>query len=219
MIDRLAVAGMTLRRPLFTDRLTPMIAAVIAEVAQRTQRQFVPGDSAEIRYYNGTGSAEQEVDEMVSLTSVGVIGLSLLPVYTLNDASLVFEQGRPRTRIVVAHGSVPAMTSEGVFLPYPWYFPAGRQNIAVTGTFGYGPTIPADLWEAACGEMASRLAGEIIFTPAGRLAEWAQAGVSEKYSLLPHTAIGWHEVFEAKMTLYKRPSGRRLRNLRSKMMV
>lgn len=217
--DRLTAAGITQRLPQFTDRQGAMIAAVIAEIGQRTQRQWEPGPATEVRYYNGTGTAEQEVDEMVSLTSVGIVGLSFLPVYTLNDAALVYEQGRPRTRIVVAQGSVPALTSEGVFLPYPWYFPAGRQNIAVTGSFGYGATIPADLWEAACGEMAYRLASEAMFVQSGRLQSWGEDGVTESYKIVMPDAIVWHDVFEAKMVLYKRPNGRRLRNMRNKMIV
>lgn len=219
VLDRLDAAGLSLRPRLYNDRVAPLLASVITEIGQRTQRQFLPGPTTEVRYYSGTGSAEQEVDEMVSLASVGVIGLNFLPVYTLNDASLVYEQGRPMTRLIVARGSVPALTSEGVFLPYPWYFPAGRQNIAVTGSFGYAATIPADLWEAAACEAASRLAAEAVHVQGGRLKSFSEGGIAETRDFMLTTSIGWHEVFEAKVTLYKRPSGRRLRNMRSKMMV
>jgi len=212
---RLTAAGVTLRLPP-GNRTDAVTQAVLAEVTRRTQRQFVPGPQGETRYYDGTGTPEQEADEMTLLSSVSVIGLDTAAGFLLDDAALTYEQGRPQTRITVARGSVTALAGMAA-LPYRWLFPAGRQNIAVTGQFGYAPTIPADLWDGACGEMALRLTREAIFTPAGRL-NFDKAGDEEKrFALSPAEATGWHSLFEQMVRLYTRPQGRRLRNLRNRM--
>ena len=214
--DRLTSASVTLRATV-TPRMQAAMNAVISEIGNRTQRQFVASAAAETRLYDGSGSAEQEVDEMVRLDAVAVIGIQAQPGYPLSGVQLTSEQGKPQTRLTVSRGSVAAYGPAGVYPAVSYYFPAGRQNVSVTGLFGYGATIPADLWEAACGEMAVRLAAEALFTPAGRL-NFSKAGdEEERWKLDDATATGWHDLYTAALSNYKRPSGRRLRNLRPRM--
>lgn len=214
--DRLNSAGLTLRDQA-GRRIPAAIDEVTAEVSRRTLRNFVADTVDETRTYDGTGTAEIEVDEIISLTAVQVTGLQLFPTYTLAGATIVHEQNKPQTRLVVAQGSVPAFTTQGVFAPYPLIFPAGRQNIQVTGKFGYGATVPMDLWHGVCGEIAHRLGSEAIFNPAGRLKEFKQGDVEEGYALTLMDAASWHEIYEAAIGRYKRPAGRRLRNMRPRM--
>ena len=51
-----------------------MKVAVEAEIGRRTGRQFLADAADATRYFDGSGVQEQEVDEIVSLTSVTVIG-------------------------------------------------------------------------------------------------------------------------------------------------
>lgn len=212
----LADAGVTLRS---SERVQSVLDAVIAEVAQRTQRQFAPDTEDTTRYYNGSGTAQLEVDEILELTSVTVIGVQSDPGYTLADVQIVSQQERPQTLLVVGRGNLPAIGPTA----YPRFFPAGRLNIAVTGRYGYAETIPADLWEAVCGEAAARVANEAIFRPGGRLQSYKDGEVDETYhlgvtatseaGLEPTVGLGWHRRFEAAIRRYKRPVGRKLRRL------
>ena len=212
---RLAAASIVLRTPTDMNRQEAAIDAVVAEVSRRTQRQFVPGAAGEVRCYDGSGSPEQEVDEMVSLSSVFIVAYDQAPVYALTDALLTSEQGKPQTRITVSRGTITTYAGGSLF-PYAWHFPAGRQNVQVTGQFGFAPLIPADLWEAVCGEMATRLAREATFYQNGQV-NFNKAGDEEKRFAIKSVDVVWHEEFEAMIGFYKRRMGRRLRGLRSPM--
>lgn len=210
-------AGISLR----FIHVQPLLDGVVREVEKRTLRQFVMDSSDTSRIYDGTGTAEQETDEILSLTGVTVIGYQSAPGYTLANVYIVNELHKPQTRLVCARGSLPALVGEGYIAPYPTQFPGGRQNIEVTGRFGYGAAIPEDLWESVAEEMAFRLAKEAIFAPGGRVMEDYRGDVKKRYTLTEPEVIGWHDRFEKRMTDprfgYKRPAGRRLRNLRARM--
>ncbi|BDI27992.1 hypothetical protein CCAX7_000430 [Capsulimonas corticalis] len=214
---RLSHAGVTLRNVNLARRFQQAMDGVTAEVARKTKRQFLPGAAGEVRIYDGTGTAEMEIDEIVSLTSVAVVGIQSAPGYTLTDVQLIQEQNKPLTRLVVARGSVPAFISEGVIVPYPSLFPAGRQNILVTGQFGYGAEIPHDLWDAVCGEVARRLTAEAIFSPGGQVSVRKAGDEEERYKLPTATDAAWGLDYAAKLADYTRPAGKRLRNMRPRM--
>lgn len=213
---RLTAAAITLRTPADESRQQAAIDAVIGEVLRRTQRQWRPGPAGETRYYDGSGSPEQEVDEMISLAGVSIVAYDQSPVYELTDALLTFEQGKPSTRITVSRGTITTYAG-GSLLPYAWHFPAGRQNVCVTGQFGFAPAIPADLWEAVCGEMATRLAREATFFQSGQV-NFNKAGDEEQRFAIKSVDTVWHGAFEKMVALYKRRMGRRLRNLRPPML-
>ena len=213
---RLTAANIVLRTPADTDRQQAAMDAVVAEVLRRTQRQFQPGVTDEVRYYDGSGSPEQEVDEMISLSSVFIVAYDQQPVFELTDALLTFEQGKPKTRITVSRGTITTYAG-GSLLPYAWHFPAGRQNVQVTGQFGFAPTIPSDLWEAVCGEMATRLAREATFFQAGQV-NFNKAGDEEQRFAIKSVDTVWHGEFEAMIAFYKRRMGRKLRGLRNPML-
>jgi len=217
VLARLSAAGIILRDGALAARMPTVIQDVVDEVTRRTLRQFVADTSDTTRTYDGSGSSEQEVDEMVSLTSVTVLGMQSNPGYPLSNPQFIVEQNKPRTRIVIGVGSVPAWTSEGVWMPFRSIFPAGRQNILITGRFGFAPTIPGDLWAGICGEMAHRLAKEAIFNADGRVTNWKGGDESFALAINDPDALGWHTTFEDRVNFYKRPSGRRLRRLRPGM--
>lgn len=210
-------AGITPRVEQASARVESMISAVPAEVFRATQRQFVADTVDETRYYDGTGTADMEIDEVISITSIYFVGYQADPGYAATDYEIVVEQGRPQTQVVRSTGSVPAFGPAAVYSPLQRIFPAGRQNIAVTGRFGYAATVPADLWDAVCAEMAFRLTQEALFTQSGRLSEYTEGQQKEKYELSSADFLRWHSEFLRMMKIYRRPAGRRLRNMAPKM--
>jgi hypothetical protein len=190
---------------------------VTAELERETLRQFVADSVDTTRVYDGTGLPELVVDEMVTFTGAVIVGMGSDVTYTLTDVVLASEQGRPRNRLITARGSMPAATMSTVFWQQRQIFPTGRQNIQVTGKFGYGATIPTDVWEAVAGEIAHRMLEGVLFRPTGRVAEHRQGPATVKFLLGEASATGWHGRFEGVKKRYRRPAGRRLRGMRAGM--
>lgn len=198
-----------------SERYNRLLAKVTAEVFRETHRQFLA--AGDTRYYDGSGTAEQEVDEMVSLDSVTVIGLQSDPGYTLDNVVLTSEQSLPKTRLIVAQGSLPAYATNAAFLPYRTIFPVGRRNIKVDGTFGFAETIPEDLWEGVCEEIAHRITCEVLFRPIGRILEQKTSETTTHYALDHATITGWHDDYRRAIKKYRRPMGRYLRDAAPRM--
>jgi len=213
---RLAEAGAALRIRQNDSRIASLLASVPAEITQKTRRQFIADASDTSRVYDGSGTSEQEVDEMVSFTQADVFGLQPAPGYTLSNVILSWEQGLPQTRLIVGQGSLPAWATSGVLAPIAYIFPSGRQNIRVTGRFGYAESIPPDLWEAACCEIARRLIATSLFQPAGRVSLRKAGDEEERCQLDGVEALGWPDYAQT-VKFYARPNGRRMRNMRNRM--
>lgn len=215
----LAAIGVMPRTGVSVD---PVLAAVIEEIERETQRQFVADTGDTTRWFDGSGQSQQDVDDMVSLTSVSIVLYPGAEGYPLQNCHLVFEQGKPKSRISIRGGTV----LYGQFGTQR-AFPPGRQNIEVTGRFGYGATVPADLWLAARDQAAAILADEALFSPgtrtadeqyAGRLVEWSDDDTEERYQLLA-TDDGTRRTarFTAAIERYRRRQGRTPRQLRPVM--
>jgi len=218
VLARLQSTGVNLRASDPAGRIAQIAAAVEQEIFHSTRRQFVADAEPSTRLFDGKGTAELEIDEFAEFVSATVVGYQSNPGYDLADIAPIVEQNKPMTRLVLARGSVPAWQTEAVLYPQYTQFPAGRQNMLISARWGYGPSIPADLWEAACGEIAVRATREALFIPAGRLAKETYGDESRTYSLPSADSTGWHSAFESALSSYKRPQGRRLRNLRGPML-
>jgi hypothetical protein len=140
--------------------LKPVLASVIAELQSPvgengkggTGRRFVP--ITETRIYDGSGHSSLLVDDMVpgSALSVTAFSLPLLNVIISND----FDG--------LGHNTIVRPTYIGAGAPYPvfytgraYVFPRGVQNIAVTTTWGFAATAPADVYEAVRCETCYRM--------------------------------------------------------------
>ena len=224
--DRLAETGYSLT-PAASARVATTLLAVEREVLRQTQRQFVADSVASARVFDGSGTAELEIDELVELIGVAVIGGFGLTGYDLGSVQPIYEFPKPTTRLVTVRGSLPGLLESVGAASLFWVFPAGRQNVQVTAKWGYGSTIPVDLWDAVAGEVALRLLRPQVFG-GGRVASGEAAGLQiveeaygderRKYKQADHADLGWHEEFEAALKRYKRPQGRRLRQLRGAML-
>jgi hypothetical protein len=203
--------------PELPERVQQITDQVTGQVARVTQRQFIPDTSATVRSYDGTGTAELEIDEFVSFTGAVAVGLQADPGFPLDNVLPVVEQNKPLTRLLRGVGSLPAFPVAAVYQPVPTIFPAGRQNIQVTATFGFGVSIPIDLWQAVCGEIARRLVAESLFGSSLGRVELKEGDISTTWATSSTSALDLAVQYKASVKLYTRPSGRRLRNLRPRM--
>jgi hypothetical protein len=216
VLDSLGVA-LLVSGPELPERVCQVTDQVVAEVARCTQRQFVADTADTIRTYDGTGTAELEIDEFVSFTGAVAIGLQADPGYPLDNILPVVEQNKPMTRLLRGVGSLPAFPVAAVYQPVPTIFPAGRSNIQVTATFGFAPTIPQDLWQAVNGEIARRLVSESVYGASLGRIELKEGDIATTWSTSSTSSIDLSATYKATVTLYKRPAGRRLRNLLPRM--
>ncbi len=215
---KLTACGITPRvnDPSYRQRV---IDGVVAEIERLTLRQWV-ADSVDVtRVYDGSGTAELEVDEFVSFTAVVAIGAPGDPGYTMSNVAPIVELRKPLSRLVVARGGLPAFATEAVWAPYHYVFPAGRQNVQVTAKWGYGATIPVDLWLAVQDEAAAREAEEAAEQGSGRgrLTRLTEGDVTKQWDVKGGWIEGAHRRFADAISRYKRRDGRRLRRLRPAM--
>lgn len=218
VIRAIQAAGITLRPGVVrVEDVTSALGAVIDRVGRETMRQWIPASGT--RYFDGSGSPELEIDEFTSLTSVKYLGwIGQLPVVQLSDVITVDEQSKPRSRILLHRGAAGHRCWGGVF-------PAGARNIEVTATWGYGATIPRDLWEAVRDGAAAQLAADALFAPGynadagihtGRLIRWREGVLAEDYDqgTLTEYVQHSHRRLAVAIHRYRRPVGRQLRRAR-----
>lgn len=169
------------------DAMDGVINAAYQKVRRDTGYQWLPGSTAEVRYYDGSGSGELEVDEYVSVSAVQFL---IYPQATGIDVTNFQEVQRmgdmAKTRLQIFRG--PSYAVAG----YLDRFPEGRSNVAVTAQYGYGTAMPYDVFMAVLKQSASDVAGMSAMQAAGRPVSWREGDVNEQYAdLVPGDAIGW----------------------------
>ena len=98
--------------------------------------------TSETRYYHGSGTDEQWIDDAVSVSSVGISDDDGLSYYTLavTDYDKLDGLDYDKTPIRLLR-----MNPNGDYTT----FYSGRKSVKVTGVFGYSTTVPDDVAEAA----------------------------------------------------------------------
>jgi hypothetical protein len=178
--ERLVSAGLTSRSGTVEAYYLQLVDAVVAELTKKTHRQFLKGSDGEIRYFDGSGTGSQDIDEFVSFSSVNVIGyVGTSLSMTLTNVVSASTETFPKNRLIIFQSSLPQLN-----LQYLNFFPRGRRNIKVTGQFGYGPYIPDDVWMGVCGRVASILAAEAVQGgTSGRVKKWIEGDAVEELDL------------------------------------
>lgn len=220
---RLQAVGVTLRGEAegqSPSRVRDTLAAVVAEVGHSTRHQFVAGPTPTVRLFDGTGTPALDVDPFVSLDRVSCLSGFGFPAwnYDLTAVQAVAEYDKPQTRLLIGQGSLATFGDGPPLLGAFYLFPAGRQNIQVSARWGYGASVPADLWEAVCGEAALRAVYEAQFDIAGRVVEEQFGDERRKYALPERDATGWHYAFKKALTNYKRSQAAKFKKLRGPML-
>lgn len=212
--DKLSAVGATLPNDLTEEYLQRQIDAVIEDIEKTCRRQFKASPEAEERAFDGSGTGELEIDEYISIESIRILGW--FGTVTGFALSRWYEPQRnkfPKSRIQIYQGSLPALMRVWIDR-----FPEGRSNIVVKAVWGYGPKIPADLWEAVASEAAHRIVSELVFSTSGWLTEWQEADVAERRELIePKKLLTWHKQYLRALRRYRKPDAVYLRKTSKKL--
>lgn len=136
--------------------ITHILPSVIAEfqspVGRNNQggtgRRFAP--LATTKLYDGNGFQRLTIDDIVPGTSFSV------SIYGSVSGQVLLEESPNGGLNVLAfplNNYTVGIASSGYYF---YGFPIGVQNVAVTATFGYAASIPADIFEAIRCEVTSR---------------------------------------------------------------
>lgn len=207
--------GFTLASDVDTDYVQQIIDSTVAEIEQECRRTFV--GVTETRYFNGSGRGEQVVDEYIDITAVRILGyFGSVAGMSLTDWWEPQTSKHPKTRIQIYQGSQPTMTRI-----YIGSFPFGRSNIEVTGTWGYGASIPANIWGAVLDYSACILAAENMYADGtGFKTMWKEADVMEQLIVLdPKKFLPHMKRVRTAIKQYRKPTGRFLQNAFKKQIV
>lgn len=182
-----------------------ILDAVIQTVNLRTHRTWIPTTTT--RYYNGNDQGEIEIDEFITISTIELIGWFGVTtgLELSNFAPIENRPGYPNTRLQIYRGSIPAFYRHWVDR-----FPSGRQNLKITGIFGYATTIPDDLWWGVAAQAAGIHLNMLQYGAqgtAGFLIKWAEADVTEvRNALDPFKFVGIpYGSLKALIKVYKKP--------------
>lgn len=181
--------------------------AAVSELEKVTHIQFKKS-TGQTRYYDGSGTGELEIDHYVTLTSVKILGYwGVGSSLTISSAVEVERNLFPKTRIYIYRTTLISNTT--VLIDK---FPMGRNNIEVVADFGYGATIPPDVFEAVCDRTAAKVLSAYIYNPIGMLTNWKEADVAEAYEIpvvSTYTMLneGWRHVLKS----YRYPTSKVVR--------
>lgn len=195
----LATTNVALPSAVTNDLIQLRIDSAVQTLTKKTlNRQFLV--TTEQRFFDGSGNGEMVIDEYRNITQ---IDLFLVPTMSVTSISQFFQVERaktPRTRIQIYQGPPN--------VPFGWftYFPEGRANVGITGTWGYDDTIPADVWEAVLGKAAGDLLDVNRLSASGLQTDLKMLDDSIKFDpRLLSMVSGWEGKFKAVCVTYRRP--------------
>lgn len=195
----LGSTGIVVKAGLTADLKQLRLDAAVRKITRETHRQFIAGQPQEARDFDGTGTGIMEVDDYVSITDIQFFQFPLVATIDISTYFQISQSTFANNKIYILQG--PANRSFGYILN----FPEGRANIKIVGTWGYGATIPEDVWEAVLYEATANIADANRLGTLGILDEIRDDDVTLKYSEKQISTIsGWHGMFIAACERYKR---------------
>lgn len=200
MASLLTSAGITPTLSSGDDLYLLRINAAYSRLTHETQRQFLPDQTASVRYYPGSGTGKMVVDEYIDVTQVQFL---YAPLATGIDVTRYVEVDRkhvPKTEIEIYQGPTHAV---GEIIDR---FPEGRSNIEVTAKWGYAANIPQDVWAAILYKAAADIAVADQISVAGRPLRWKEGDVEETFAnITVGEAAGWIKEWDNVIMKYQRP--------------
>lgn len=175
-------------RKMLANRLSTLVSTSADEL-----RLFDPPDTA-----NGI----LFLDDYVSLTSVGYQPLnSALETLVANEAYWAEPYGGP--------AKTPPIPYTQLKLRRQWTQPlssALRQSLRVTARWGYGVTLPSDVFSAMLAGAGVRLWTQVTATLTGGRLSWKDDDVSEDFGIEPSKAqlSAWSEQVKQTASYYRR---------------
>lgn len=193
--------------------LEAIVGASNRMITQQTKREFIESTS-ELRRFDGSGVAEQEIDDYTNVTKVEVKQWGAVSGLDITEYVEQERKHYPKTRIYLRQGVRPSWGN--YFLDR---FPEGYANVEVTATWGYGSTIPEDIWLAVCLKSCSLVADAVGLEKQGRVLNYKEGDVSETYyPRPPSAAAGWDQFIQTAIDLHRRPLARHVRKWRPKIL-
>lgn len=136
------------------EAVTSFIKAASSYICNLTGRDFTPSDPEDedtTKVYDGNGTEKLEIDDCLEVTTLTVDGSEI----SAGDYFLYPANETPKTQIQLKNGL--SRNSRQVLSQSFYTFTEDQQNVEVTGRFGYGEEIPADIELAA-----TKLVGGIL---------------------------------------------------------
>jgi hypothetical protein len=129
------------------NRLITAASRLIDREVGQADNYFYPSSDTATRYYDGSKDLYQDIDDMVSLTSLAVAesggtGASDYTTWTENTDFYVFPENHTALNLPICKLVIDRNGSKGIF-------PRFRKCIKVVGIFGYSVAPPDDI-EQAC---------------------------------------------------------------------
>lgn len=128
------------------------VDAAVQAITKQAQRQFLKGSTGEQRNFDGSGTGILIVDDYILISAITILTLPSYATISLQGYYAVTNNLFANNEIQIIQGPATALYQ------YWSAFPVGRSNIQITGQWGYGATIPADVW----GAVREKAAREII---------------------------------------------------------
>jgi len=182
-----------------SDVAQAMVNGAIREMGRKSGRQFLAGSAGESRFFDGSGTGVQIVDDYIDVTAVKFYWL---PSTGVIDITQFFEV----TRTPFANNRIQIVQGPSNFAwSYITQFPQGRSNIEVVATWGYGSTIPQDVWETVLYASAARIADLNRLSAQGILTDIKDDDVTLKYDgRTIAESTGWQKQIESVAKGYRR---------------
>lgn len=133
----------------FASQIDEWIEAAQNYIDNYTGITFEEESGVTYKIYDGDGSRELLIDELITFTKVEILDEDGDINYTIDSSDEYYlypANKTPKTRIKINPYNAPIS-----------YFPEGDQNVKVYGTFGYASSVPEDIRLAA-----TKLVAEII---------------------------------------------------------
>lgn len=157
------------------DALQGFLDARAELLKRETSRQFVSGSPGEVRDFDGSGNGLMYVDEYVDVTAVEFFYVPGSAFVSATNYVEVDQQPWGKEKIQILQGQ--PNISYGFFQK----FPEGRSNIRVTATWGYGATIPADVFMAVLQAAGADALQANTMSPQGQVKSWTDGDATEAY--------------------------------------
>lgn len=183
-----------------------ILSSVIETVNTKTRRDFVITTAT--RTFDGNGTGLLEVDEYVTISSVAFVNyFGTSAGITIDGVKEVHENKYPKTKLQIFQSSMP-----GLYRTWIDKFPEGRSNVEIVAAWGYGSTIPADLWLGVAYQAAAIMINWRMFNTAGYLIKWQEADVTEVRNYMdPFTFFKSGTTFKGLIRSYKKPASQYFR--------
>ena len=133
-----------------------LIASGQGFIEQYTGREFSVNDVDETRYFDGNNLTTLSIDDLRTVTSVVVDGVSLT---NNTDYFLLPYRSRDgvKTQIQLAQPSTRLNSNSRISSSSPYIFEKAQRNVVITGKFGYSVTAPDPIKMACLGIVGAYL--------------------------------------------------------------